>query len=101
MAQSKASPKSHVGMVRTGNEDCFFSDDNLGLWLVADGMGGHEAGEVASAIVAETISGAVREGIDLNTAVQFSHRVEQRRGRVQRHQMARAGDDPQPRAGDQ
>ncbi len=75
MPQPKASPRSHVGMVRTGNEDCFFSDDELGLWLVADGMGGHEAGEVASAIVAETVSGAVREGIDLSKAIQFSHQA--------------------------
>src|SRR5690606_17990440 len=75
MAHSKASPRTHVGMVRSGNEDCFFSDDALGLWLVADGMGGHEAGEVASAIVAETIASAVRDGIDLDKAIQFSHQA--------------------------
>jgi len=62
-------------MVRSGNEDCFFSDDSLGLWLVADGMGGHEAGEVASAIVAETIASTVREGVDLAKAIQFSHQA--------------------------
>jgi len=75
MPQPKATPMTHAGMVRTGNEDTFFSDDTLGLWLVADGMGGHEAGEVASAIVSETISGAVREGIELETAIQFSHQA--------------------------
>lgn len=75
MAHSKASPQTHVGMVRSGNEDCFFSDDALGLWLVADGMGGHEAGEVASAIVAETIASTVREGVDLAKAIQFSHQA--------------------------
>jgi len=75
MAHSKASPRTHVGMVRSGNEDCFFSDDTLGLWLVADGMGGHEAGEVASAIVAETIASAVRDGISLDKAIQFSHQA--------------------------
>lgn len=75
MPQPKASPMTHTGMVRTGNEDTFFSDDTLGLWLVADGMGGHEAGEVASAIVSATISGAVRDGIALETAIQFSHQA--------------------------
>lgn len=75
MPRPRASSLTHVGMVRTGNEDCFYSNDQLGLWLVADGMGGHEAGEVASAIVSETIAGAVKEGIELPTAIQFSHQA--------------------------
>jgi serine/threonine protein phosphatase PrpC len=37
-----------VGMKRTGNEDSLFVDDDLKLYVVADGMGGHKAGEVAS-----------------------------------------------------
>lgn len=75
MAHPKATPRTHVGMVRSGNEDCFYSDDDLGLWLVADGMGGHEAGEVASAIVVDTIASAVRGGVDLAKAIQFSHQA--------------------------
>jgi serine/threonine protein phosphatase PrpC len=75
MAHSKGSPRTHVGRVRSGNEDCFLSDDALGLWLVADGMGGHEAGEVASEIVANTIASTVRDGIDLEKAIQFSHQA--------------------------
>jgi serine/threonine protein phosphatase PrpC len=75
MAHPKATPRTHVGMVRSGNEDCFYSDDSLGLWLVADGMGGHEAGEVASAIVTETIASTVRDGVDLAKAIQFSHQA--------------------------
>ncbi|QYF93290.1 protein phosphatase 2C domain-containing protein [Massilia sp. PAMC28688] len=38
-----------TGLVRPSNEDNFFIDSALGLMAVADGMGGHEAGEVASA----------------------------------------------------
>ncbi|TFW14755.1 PP2C family protein-serine/threonine phosphatase [Duganella callida] len=38
-----------VGLVRTGNEDNFLIDADLGLAMVADGMGGHQSGEVASA----------------------------------------------------
>lgn len=49
------SAASHPGLMRDNNEDCFLSRPEHGLWLVADGMGGHEAGEVASAIVRDTI----------------------------------------------
>lgn len=45
-----------IGKKRKGNEDALFLDDNLRLYLVADGMGGRQAGEVASQLVVETIS---------------------------------------------
>jgi protein phosphatase len=44
-----------VGLKRTHNEDNFFRSDELGLYLVADGMGGHAAGEVASSAAIESI----------------------------------------------
>ena len=44
-----------VGRKRRGNEDAFLLDDDLKLYVVADGMGGHQAGEVASRLVVETI----------------------------------------------
>jgi protein phosphatase len=43
-------------MKRNGNEDALFLDDDLGLYVVADGMGGHQAGEIASQLVVKTIS---------------------------------------------
>jgi PPM family protein phosphatase len=45
-----------VGQKRKGNEDSFLIDDQLQLYVVADGMGGRKAGEVASRLVVDTIS---------------------------------------------
>ncbi|MFK8000751.1 MAG: PP2C family serine/threonine-protein phosphatase [Polyangiales bacterium] len=51
-----------VGQRRAINEDAFFFDDSLGLYAVADGMGGHAAGEVASAEAVDTVHGMVKNG---------------------------------------
>jgi PPM family protein phosphatase len=51
---------SDRGPVRKSNEDCFISDPALRLFVVADGMGGHSAGEVASNLAVETIEGFIR-----------------------------------------
>jgi protein phosphatase len=52
-----------LGRKRTSNEDAFFMDDELGLYVVADGMGGHAAGEVASREAVDTLYGMVKRGI--------------------------------------
>ena len=46
---------SHPGAVRTHNEDAFVDRSDIGLWAVADGAGGHEAGEVASGMLKDVL----------------------------------------------
>ena len=53
-----------VGKKRDHNEDFFFSSDELHLYIVSDGMGGHKAGEVASRIVVETIQDRMQQPSD-------------------------------------
>ncbi len=48
--------RTHVGLRRKLNEDSLVSLPERGIWAVADGMGGHEAGEVASAKVIEALT---------------------------------------------
>jgi PPM family protein phosphatase len=58
-----AAGKTDVGCVRTLNEDNLFIDDYLGLLIIADGMGGHSAGEVASAQVITSVRKSLNESI--------------------------------------
>jgi len=80
---------SDKGRERPTNEDCFAIDEAHRLCVVADGMGGHNAGEVAARLAVDTIVESVREGVSgspfgvdpslssagnqLRTAIYFAH----------------------------
>jgi protein phosphatase len=54
---------THTGMVRSHNEDAIASDAEIGLAVLADGMGGYNAGEVASGIAVALIGSELRQAV--------------------------------------
>ncbi len=58
-----ASALSDIGKVRKGNEDAFALLPERGLFIVSDGMGGHQAGEAASKIVVSVLPGMVEQQV--------------------------------------
>jgi serine/threonine protein phosphatase Stp1 len=69
----ESAARTHVGCRRKINEDSLLSRADLGVWAVADGMGGHDAGEVASAMVVESLA-TLRPG-DLHDRVEQAKRI--------------------------
>jgi len=88
-----------VGRVRDGNEDAYLVDDAMGLVAVADGMGGHRAGEVASATALEALRAAVTSGRPLRESIEDANEAPELSvlpGTIQREGL---GQDKNPERG--
>lgn len=72
---------THVGCVRRLNEDRYFADPKAGVWVVADGMGGHDAGDLAS----EAIVQGLRDLSDATSAVALDEQFRERILRANAH----------------
>ena len=80
---------SEVGRVRDENQDAFVERADDGLWLVADGMGGHQGGKLASQLVAERVKGVAVTGDvdavarDVSAAIMAANTELRSRGEVE------------------
>jgi protein phosphatase len=73
----RSAARTDVGLRRRANEDCYAVAANLGLYLVADGMGGHTAGQVASDLAAQSAVSALEtlQGADASLTDKLRYSV--------------------------
>lgn len=64
---------THAGYKRDQNEDAYWGDDQRGVWVVADGLGGHQAGEIASKTVVEEVQRSAATDRHYARALQRAH----------------------------
>ena len=64
---------THPGYKREQNEDAYWADEQRGVWVVADGLGGHQAGEIASQTVVEEIQRSAFGDRHYERALQRTH----------------------------
>ncbi len=73
MEEVSYAARTDVGKKRQHNEDCYGVNETLGLYVIADGMGGHASGEVASKIAVSVVEEKVTQGLTLVDAIEQAH----------------------------
>jgi len=86
-----ASSATHAGKVRDRNEDSCLVRTDVGLWAVADGMGGHEAGDVASRTLVESLDAVERPRAALDLLEQCETQILRANRRIMDLSRARNG----------
>ena len=76
---------SHRGGIRDHNEDAFVEFADSGLWLVADGMGGYRAGDVASQLICDTVTSARRRHDGMLGKVELEQAIQQANRRIRQY----------------
>lgn len=76
---------THTGLARDHNEDRFLCEPESGLWLVADGMGGHQGGDYASSTIVETLSSIGRPTSAPDLQARFVDRLSRANDQIHTH----------------
>ncbi len=82
---------SHPGHVRSHNEDSFLTRPDCGLWVVADGMGGHAAGDVASGLIVAELNSVGIPGSLEDLTARFHERLSRAHAAILAHSAALGG----------
>jgi protein phosphatase len=75
--------QTSTGKVRAQNQDSYYTNDQLGIWLIADGMGGHAGGGVASRTISTELPRFIQQGIAVKDAIHQCHQLLHQRGQSQ------------------
>ncbi len=73
LISSRSIGQTETGRVRANNQDAILVDEAAGVWLVADGMGGHAGGAEASRLARKTVRAALSDGASLRSAILAAH----------------------------